>query len=120
MSQEFALSERQAYRYLEEAAHLELPVEVARLRYRLRSRSRRQQPAFCGLCEKQWPDHRSDRYTRIGRVSRYSEKAWLSRAHPTARFKFTLNMYLIACTNQNSSRPTVFWCPIGSVPLAGV
>jgi hypothetical protein len=29
LAREFHLSERQAYRYLEEAAHLELPVEVS-------------------------------------------------------------------------------------------
>jgi predicted DNA-binding transcriptional regulator YafY len=29
LAREFDLSERQAYRYLEEAAHLELPVEVS-------------------------------------------------------------------------------------------
>jgi hypothetical protein len=31
-----------------------------------------------------------------------------------------LNMHLIACTMRSSVRPTVFWCPFGSVPLAGV
>src|SRR5260370_13015246 len=73
-----------------------------------------------GLCQKQWPDHRGDRDTRVGHVSRYSEKAWLRRANRTARFRFTLTMHLIACTIRSSSRPTVFWCPLGSVPLAGV
>jgi hypothetical protein len=73
-----------------------------------------------GVREKQWADHRSDRDTRVGRVSRYSEKAWLNRAQRTARFKFTLTMRLIACTIRSSSRPTVFWCPFGSVPSAAV
>jgi hypothetical protein len=73
-----------------------------------------------GVREKQWADHRSDRDTRVGRVSRYSEKAWLSRAHRMAHFKFTLTMRLTACTIRSSSRPTVFWCPFGSVPLAAV
>ncbi len=72
------------------------------------------------LCQKQRPDNRSDRDARFGGVSRYSEKAWLSCANPTARFKFRLNMHLIACTMRSSVRPTVFWCPFGSVPLAGV
>jgi hypothetical protein len=31
-----------------------------------------------------------------------------------------LTMLLIACTIRSSSRPTVFWCPLGSVPPAGV
>src|SRR6202023_3067463 len=42
-----------------------------------------------GVCEKQWADDRCDRDTRVGRVSEYSEKAWLSRAQRTAHFKFT-------------------------------
>ena len=75
---------------------------------------------FAGVREKQWADYRSDRDTRFSRVSEYSEKAWLSRAQDTARFKFTLTMLLIACTIRSSSRPTVFWCPLGSVPPAGV
>jgi hypothetical protein len=70
-----------------------------------------------GLREKQWADHRSDRDPRVGRVSRWdSEEAWVSRAHRTARFKFTLTMHLIACTIRSLPRPTVFWCPFGSVP----
>jgi hypothetical protein len=73
-----------------------------------------------GLCQKQWPDHRNDRDTRVGRVFGYSEEAWLSRAIRKARLKFTLSMHLIACTIRSSSRPTVFWCRFGSVPLAGV
>ena len=72
------------------------------------------------LCQKQRPDNRSDRDARFGGVSRYSEKAWLSRANPMARFKFRLNMHLIAGTMRSSAKPTVFWCPFGSVRLAGV
>src|SRR5882724_9461875 len=33
------------------------------------------------VCEKQWPDYRSDRDTRVERVSRCSKKAWLSRKY---------------------------------------
>ena len=80
----------------------------------------RMQPIFEPVCEEQWADYRSDRDTRVGRVSEYSEKAWLSRAKRTARFRFALTMYLIACTIQSSPRPTVFWCPFGSVALAAV
>src|ERR1035437_864786 len=72
------------------------------------------------VCEKQWADDRRDCYTRIGCVSECSEKAWLSRAQRSARFKFTLSICLIVCTNQNSSRPTVFLCPFGNVSLAAV
>jgi hypothetical protein len=31
-----------------------------------------------------------------------------------------LSICLIVCTNQNSSRPTVFLCPFGNVSLAAV
>jgi len=73
-----------------------------------------------GLCEKKRTDDRYDRDTRVGCVSEYSEKAWLSRAKRMARFKFTLTICLIACTTRNSSRPTVFWCPFGSMRSAAV
>jgi len=72
------------------------------------------------VCEKQWADDWRGCYTRIGCVSECSEKAWLSRAQRSARFKFKLSICLIACTNRNSSRPTVFLCPFGNVPLAVV
>ena len=73
-----------------------------------------------GVCKNQRADNRSDRYTRIDCVSEHSEKAWLNRAQRPARFKFTLSICLIVCTNRNSSKPTVFWYPFGSVPLAAV
>lgn len=73
-----------------------------------------------GVCEKKWPDDRSDRDACVGRVSEYSETAWLSRAPDTARFKFSLTIRLIACTTRKSRRPTAFWCLFGSVPPAAV
>jgi Reverse transcriptase (RNA-dependent DNA polymerase) len=76
--------------------------------------------SFASVCENQWADYRSYRDTRVRRVSADSEKAWLSRAPDTARFKFTLTMCLIACTIRSSPRPTVFWCRFGSVPSAEV
>src|SRR5713226_9462567 len=48
------------------------------------------------VCEKQWSDYRSDRDTRVERVSSCSKKAWLSRAQGAARFKSTSTMRLIA------------------------
>src|SRR5664279_4786585 len=72
------------------------------------------------LCEEQWADDRRDRDTCVGHVSKYSEKAWLSRAKGTALSKFTLTICLIACTTRSSRRPTVFWCRFGSVRLATV
>jgi hypothetical protein len=67
-----------------------------------------------GVCEKQWADDRCDRDTRVGRVSEYSEKAWLSRAQRAVRLKFTLTICLIGCTTRSSPRPTAFLCPFGS------
>jgi len=72
------------------------------------------------LCEEQWADDRRDRDTCVGRVSEYSEKAWLSRAKGTALFKFRLSICLIACTTRSARRPTVFWCRFENVRLATV
>ena len=71
--------------------------------------------SFASVREKQWADHRSDCESRVGRVSRYSEKTWLSRAHRTAGFKFRLTMYLIVCTIRSSLRHMAFLCLFGSV-----
>jgi hypothetical protein len=76
--------------------------------------------AVTGVRAEQWADHRSDCDTRVGGVSEYSEKAWLSRAQRTALFKFTLIICLIACTTRSSPRLTVFLCPFGNVPSAAV
>lgn len=72
---------------------------------------------FASVREKQWADHRIDCDSRVGRVSWYSEKTWLSRAPRTARFKFALTMYLIACTTLSSLRLTAFLCRSESVRL---
>jgi hypothetical protein len=73
-----------------------------------------------GICEKKWPDAWNNRDTCVGGVSTYSEKAWLSRAQDTARFKFSLTIRLIAYTIRKSPKLTAFWCPFGSVPPAAV
>jgi hypothetical protein len=72
------------------------------------------------VCEKQWPDYRGNRDTRIERVSGCSKKAWLSRAQEAARFKSTSTMRLIACASRSSPKPTIFWCPVGSARSVGV
>src|SRR5262249_15520586 len=76
--------------------------------------------AAAEVCEKQWPNHWSDRDTRVERVYRCSKKAWLSRAQEAACFKSTSTMRLIACASRSSPRPTIFWCPVGSALLEGV
>jgi hypothetical protein len=82
--------------------------------------SGRNSASSSGLCKEQWPDDRSDCDARGGRVSEYSKKAWLSRARRPARFMFALTMCLIGCTIRSSRRPTAFWYPFESVPLAAV
>ena len=72
------------------------------------------------VCEKQWAHHRSDRDPCLKHVSEYSKKAWLSRPQVAARFKSMLSMRLIVCTSRSLPRFTVFWCPAGSTPSAGV
>jgi len=76
--------------------------------------------AAADVREKQWADHRSDCGTRVGGVSEYSEKAWLSCVHGTVHSKFTLIICLIACTTPSSPRPTVFLCPFGNARSAAV
>jgi hypothetical protein len=73
-----------------------------------------------GVCEQQWPNHRSDCDTCVERLSEYSKKAWLSRRQDAVRFKSMSSMRLIVCTSRNLPRSTVFWCPAGSNPSAGV
>ena len=70
------------------------------------------------VCEKQWPNHGSDRDACVERVSGCSKKAWLSRAQEAARCKSKSTMRLIACSNRSSPKPTTFWCPFGNAPLA--
>jgi hypothetical protein len=70
--------------------------------------------------EKQRTDHWSNRDRRAEHVSRCSKKAWLSRVQRAAHFKSTFPIRLIACSSRSSRRPTIFWCPLGSAPWAGV
>jgi hypothetical protein len=70
--------------------------------------------------EEEWANDRSDCDSRVGGVSKCSEKAWLSRAQRTAHYKYTLSTYLTACTIPSLPKPTVFWCLFGSVPSAAV
>ena len=67
--------------------------------------------------QKQRANHRSNCDPGVGFISRHSEKTWLSRANCTARFKFTLTLYLIACTIPNSVRLMAFLCRFESVRL---
>ena len=121
LSREFDLSERQAYRYLEEASQLDRPVEVSEATVPI---TLKLPPGTAHLLRKY---ARSSGLT-IGAIVTSAldaflgtqKKTWLSRAQRAAHFKFVLTMCLIDCTIQSSRRPTVFWCPFGSVPSAAV
>jgi hypothetical protein len=70
--------------------------------------------------EEQWAYDRSGCDSRVRGVSKYSEKAWLSRAPRTAHHKYTLSICLTACTIPSLPKPTVFWCLFESVLSAAV
>jgi hypothetical protein len=120
LAREFDLSERQAYRYLAEATHLKRPVEVCEdtvpITLKVPAGTARLLRAYA----------RTSGLTIGAIVTRAltaflsTQNAWLSRGQRPARFKFTLSICLIVCTNRNSSRHTVFLCPFGNVPLAAV
>lgn len=65
-------------------------------------------------CETPRIDDRRHRNRGIASVPWNAEEAWLRRAQKAARSKSTLTMFLIACSSRSSSRPTTFWCPLGS------
>ena len=121
LSRKFDLSERQAYRYLEEASELDRPVEVAEVYSTDHAQASAEHSGTAAeIRAKQWPNHWSDRDTRVELVSTRSKKTWLSRGSKAAHGKFTFPIHLIACSSQSSRRPTIFWCPRGSAPSAGV
>jgi hypothetical protein len=67
----------------------------------------------------QWPNHWSDRDSRVERVSTHPKKTWLSRGSKAAYGKYTFPIHLIACSSLNWRRPTIFWCPRGNTPSVG-
>lgn len=79
---------------------------------------RKNSTSIASVRKKQWADYWGDRSSRIGFVSRYSEKTWLSRANCTARFKFKVTSYLIGCAIRSSPRHTAFLCRFESVQPA--
>ena len=111
LARQFGLSLRQAYRYLEEAAELDEPVEVVEatvpVTLKLPPSTVR---ALRAYAQKQWPDHRRDRDTRAGRLSGCAQKAWLSGLPGAARFKSISTMRLIDCVSRSWPRPTTSWC----------
>ena len=119
LSHQFDLSERQAYRYLEEASQLDRPVEVPEATVPI---TLKLPPRTVELLRKY---ARSSGLT-IGAIVtgalhaflRTLKKAWLSRVKKAAHFKSTFPIRLIACSSRSSRRPTIFWCPVASAPSA--
>ena len=120
LSRKFNLSERQAYRYLEEAAELDRPVEVTEASVPITLKVPPSTAECCGNMREQWSHHRSDRDRCVEHVSKLAKKTWLSRGSKAAHGKFTFNMHLIVCTSRSLLRPTIFWCPAGSTPSVDV
>jgi hypothetical protein len=119
LSREFDLSERQAYRYLEEASQLDRPVEVPETTIAgYAEASHADGGTAPEVREKQRSDHRRDRSRCVAYVSAHSKKAWLSRGKKAAHYKSTFPIRLIACSSRSSRRFTTFWYRVASAPSA--
>src|SRR5947199_7960239 len=92
-------------------------VAVARMAHQLDPQLVQASAEHCGTAAeiraKQWPNHWNDRDSGVELVSTHPKKTWLRRGSKMAHGKFTFLIHLIACSNQNSRRPTIFWCPPG-------
>ena len=119
LAREFDLSERQAYRYLEEASQLDRPVEIpeATVSVTLKLPPRTVE-LLRKVCEKQWSHHRRDRNRRVKCVSADSKEAWLSRIERAAIFKLMFPIRLIACSSRSLRRLTRLWSHVVSAPSA--
>ena len=114
-SREFDLSERQAYRYLEEASQLDRAIEVPEATVPITLK------LLAPTVELLRKYARSSGLT-IGAivtgalkcVSTHSTKAWLRRVKKAVHFKSTFPIRLIARSSRGWRRPTIFWCPIAS------
>ena len=119
LSDEFDLSERQAYRYLEEASQLDRAVEVPETTGAGHVEA---SAAHGGTAPKVRQKQRSDYWSDCDRgiecVSRHPKKAWLSRVEKAAHFKSTFPIRWIACSRRSWRRPTIFWYPVASAPSA--
>jgi hypothetical protein len=104
LSHQFDLSQRQAYRYLEQASHLERPVAIPEVTVPV---TLKLPPRTVEVREKKRRKYRSDHSCGIAGVSAHSEKAWLSRVPRPAHFKFTFPILLIACWSRSSCRRPV-------------
>lgn len=105
LSREFDLSERLAYRYLEEASELDRPLELTEATVPITLQASAEHSGTAAkIRADQRPDHWSDRYRRFERVSAHPKKEWLRRGSEAAHGKFTFLIRLIVCS---SERPAV-------------
>ena len=79
-------------------------------------------PTDCGIateiCERQWPDHRSDCDRGLKYLPGSAKEAWLSRVEEAATFKSKFPIRLIACSSRSSRKLTRFWSHVASALLA--
>src|SRR3954471_18670565 len=110
LARELELSERQAYRYLEEASQLERPVEIPEATV---SVTLKLPPRTVELVRK----YSRSRNRRGKCVSADSKEAWLSRIQSAAIFKLMFPIRLIACSSRSLRKLTRFWSHVVSAPL---
>ena len=119
LSREFDLSERQAYRYLEEASQLDRPIEIPEATV---SVTLKLPPRTVVLLRK----YAKSSGLTIGAIVtaalnaflRTPKRSWLSRIERAAIFKSMFPIRLIACSRRSLRRLTRFWSHVVSAPLA--
>ena len=119
LSREFDLSERQAYRYLEEASQLDRPIEIPEATV---SVTLKLPPRTVELLRK----YAKSSGLTIGAIVtaalnaflRTPKRSWLSRIERAAIFKSMFPIRLIACSRRSLRRLTRFWSHVVSAPLA--
>jgi hypothetical protein len=116
LSREFDLSERQAYRYLQEASNSVTDRSSRSHCADHLEASTANRGTAAEMRETQWPDHWSDRSQRLKCISARPKKAWLNRVKIAAHFKFKFLIRLIACSSRSSRGLTRFWCHVASTP----
>jgi len=116
LTQQFGLSRRQAYRYLQEAQEIDAPVLVASpsipitLKIPADVVNRLRSP-----CSNQRYDDWRDCGAGYRQFSRQAAPPWLIAIGEV--MKLSWNLLLIACMPLNWSRSLLFWCRTGNAEL---
>jgi hypothetical protein len=118
LSREFDLSERQAYRYLEEASQINQPIEIPEATVSITLTAAPDGGTAPKVCENQRSHYWGDRNRRLNCVSADAKEAWLSRIERAAIFKLMFPIRLIACSKRSSRRLTRFWSHVVSARSA--